>query len=465
MDHADTPHRPPQRADARRNREARARRGARAVRAPSGLDAQIDEIARDAGVGVGTVYRHFPTKEDLLAGARRGALRGPRRGGREALEVEDPWEGFVEFMTYSARVMAEDRPLSEAMDQRPRDLRRGRRHRSSLLEVIGALVDARQGRAASCAHDIVAEDVPSLICGLGRAVRANDGRPAMTWERHLEIILAGLRAQGASDARRRTPSELRASPADRLRSRPEHSTPAARPPRGSSRRHARDPARHRPAAGVPEALGERDDWEDLRVYGALLLVGSRGSSTTRTSTTSPASSARSSACCATQGANISFAPADFRRFAPLLEEQAPRVMATAAAPPDDDGLVQPLAARRRHRRRAARAPAPTPTGCCRRGLADVPAHARAAARPPRTRSTSTRSTCSSRATRAPFALPDPPPTDVDRAIAEHARALHPRRRDPADRASASIPSTIVGAARRGRRRRLRRPLGDVHRPA
>ena len=54
-----------QRADARRNRE-KVLAAARRQFADHGLDAQIDEIARDAGVGVGTVYRHFPNKEDLL---------------------------------------------------------------------------------------------------------------------------------------------------------------------------------------------------------------------------------------------------------------------------------------------------------------------------------------------------------------------------------------------------------------
>ena len=85
-----------------------------------------------------------------------------------------------------------------------------------------------------------------------------------------------------------------------------------------------------------EALGERQDWEDLRIYGALLLVFSPVFQHPNVHYLSgfygPIERMLRDG-----GANISFAPADFRRFAPLLEEQAPRVMATVAAAPDSEG--------------------------------------------------------------------------------------------------------------------------------
>jgi acyl-CoA hydrolase len=84
------------------------------------------------------------------------------------------------------------------------------------------------------------------------------------------------------------------------------------------------------------ALGERQDWEDLRVYGALLGVGTNLFSHENVHYLSGFYGPFERAL-RDQGANVSFAPADFRRFAPLLEEQAPRVMATAAAPPHADG--------------------------------------------------------------------------------------------------------------------------------
>ena len=85
------------------------------------------------------------------------------------------------------------------------------------------------------------------------------------------------------------------------------------------------------------ALGERTDWEQLRVYGALLMVGTELFNHPNVHYLAgffgPFERALRDG-----GANISYAPADFRRFAPVLESQAPRVMCTVATPPDRDGL-------------------------------------------------------------------------------------------------------------------------------
>jgi acyl-CoA hydrolase len=84
------------------------------------------------------------------------------------------------------------------------------------------------------------------------------------------------------------------------------------------------------------ALGEREDWTDLRVYGALLAVGTELFSRTGVAYLSGFYGPLERAL-RDMGANIEFAPADFRRFGPLLEQQAPRVMTTVATPPDADG--------------------------------------------------------------------------------------------------------------------------------
>src|SRR5688572_8998212 len=80
-----------QRADARRNRE-RVLRAARECFARAGLDAQMDDIARCAGVGVGTVYRHFPTKEALAAALAADHFQLLVERAREALGQDDAWE-------------------------------------------------------------------------------------------------------------------------------------------------------------------------------------------------------------------------------------------------------------------------------------------------------------------------------------------------------------------------------------
>jgi AcrR family transcriptional regulator len=180
-----------QRADARRNR-AKVLLSARKLFAEKGLDAQIDEIARDAGVGVGTVYRHFPTKEDLLQALADERFFGLAEAAQAALADDDPGRGFVDFMTYAARAMAEDRALSEAMDQLP-GLCRTSAERVEMLRLTGEVLGRAQA-SGDIREDLVAEDIPALICGLGRAVRSEVERPTMSWQRYLEIMLAGMRA-------------------------------------------------------------------------------------------------------------------------------------------------------------------------------------------------------------------------------------------------------------------------------
>jgi len=179
------------RADARRNRE-KVLRAARRAFAKEGLDAQMDDIAKAAGVGVGTVYRHFPRKEDLLRALANEKFSGLADAAREALEATDPWEGFVGFMTYGARTMAEDRALGEAMSQHP-GICAEAADRAQLRELVGELVTRTQADGRLRA-DVVPDDIPALVCGIGRAVDAASGQPTMPWDRYLKIILDGLSA-------------------------------------------------------------------------------------------------------------------------------------------------------------------------------------------------------------------------------------------------------------------------------
>src|SRR5690242_8135354 len=102
----------PLRADARRNREAIVK-AARAVFAQYGREAQMDDVARRAKVGVGTVYRHFPTKEALLEALAQDRFAQIAGFAQDALEVADPWEAFAGFLRRCAEVNASDRALSQ----------------------------------------------------------------------------------------------------------------------------------------------------------------------------------------------------------------------------------------------------------------------------------------------------------------------------------------------------------------
>src|SRR5450759_5994158 len=97
-------------------RDARERRGkliAAAQRefASHGVDASLENIARDAGVAIVTLYRHFPTRLDLLMAAFRPRLEEFLDGATKALEMDDPWDGFVYYLANLFRVQARERGL------------------------------------------------------------------------------------------------------------------------------------------------------------------------------------------------------------------------------------------------------------------------------------------------------------------------------------------------------------------
>src|SRR3954467_11357636 len=97
----------PQRRDAVRNYGLIVE-AARNCMARKGLDAQMEEIARAAGVGVGTVYRHFPTKDDPFEALGMARFERLAELARQALQTEDPWRAFEDFMRASARIQSDD---------------------------------------------------------------------------------------------------------------------------------------------------------------------------------------------------------------------------------------------------------------------------------------------------------------------------------------------------------------------
>lgn len=189
-----------------------------------------------------------------------------------------------------------------------------------------------------------------------------------------------------------------------------------------------------------KALGERDDWQDLRLYGALLTVWSEVYQHPNVHYLSGFYGPLERAL-RDQGAGLSFAPADFRRFTPLMEHQHPRIMTTAAAPPDADGWC------------SLSVHAGATVGELHRAGADdtrllalevSPKFPRTTGLPPDHRHAVHVDEVDLliESDEAPLALPDAEPSDVDRAIAENARAFIP---DGATLQTGigAVPSTIA----------------------
>ncbi len=182
----------PLRADARRNHE-RILDAAREVFADSGLDAQIDDVARRAGVGVGTVYRHFPTKEALLGELVRQKFRIFTANAEEALEQHgEPFEVFADLLRHNAEVCVRDSAIQRVLSgfgnhvamHAGAELEELNRPTSELIE--------RAQRAGSMRPDVTVHDIPMLMCGVS-ATMAQDG-PGFDWRRHLEFVIDMLRA-------------------------------------------------------------------------------------------------------------------------------------------------------------------------------------------------------------------------------------------------------------------------------
>jgi AcrR family transcriptional regulator len=183
------------RADARRNRKA-VIAAAKRLFADEGLDAQMPDVAKAAKVGVGTVYRHFPTKEDLIAALAAERFERLAEKAREGIAAEDPWEGLCEFIRFSAQIQADDRGLCEVMGSRP-EVMADSAYAVGLDELCNELVKRAQ-RSGDLRKDLDWQDIPMIACSLGRITPAEHGPAVGRWPRLVEIVIDGLRAPGSS---------------------------------------------------------------------------------------------------------------------------------------------------------------------------------------------------------------------------------------------------------------------------
>jgi AcrR family transcriptional regulator len=183
----------PLRADAERNRR-KLLEAAHRVFAERGLDAGVDEIAREAGVGMGTLYRRFPTKDALVEAILELRMAELAAAFDEAAAAEDAWDAFAGCAFALASAIAADRGFFEVVSEavsRREDLR-GR-----LVETLEPVV-ARAQEAGVVRADVTARDVPSVCAVAAKLPRWRLEREPDVWRRYLGIVLDGLRPEGAS---------------------------------------------------------------------------------------------------------------------------------------------------------------------------------------------------------------------------------------------------------------------------
>ncbi|GGL32182.1 TetR/AcrR family transcriptional regulator [Streptomyces violaceoruber] len=202
---------PRQRRDARRNRELLLE-AAHEVFTEQGLDAALDVIARRAGVGNATLYRHFPTRAALVDAVFRDSLTGTMDAGERARKAPDAWAGLTGYLEVVFGALAADRGSNDLMTTHLRgvdSLEAVHEHnRRTVDTLLTRLRDEGTVRA-----DVTTEDVLFGLAALGRAVPALTAATAATaaaasapaaetapdaWRRPLALFLGGLRTAPAA---------------------------------------------------------------------------------------------------------------------------------------------------------------------------------------------------------------------------------------------------------------------------
>jgi AcrR family transcriptional regulator len=186
----------PLRADARRNHD-RIVAAAYAAFAESGLDTPIEEIARRAGVGPATVYRHFPNKETLLRAIVDARLAELEPLIASAVAAEDPWEGLLGAMHALLDIQARNMPFLRVLAEA-----------GALPHLKGELADrvfaplydlfARTQRAGKLRSDLAPTEIHALI-RMVAASAAPGEEPGSGWRRYLTLLADALRTPEPSE--------------------------------------------------------------------------------------------------------------------------------------------------------------------------------------------------------------------------------------------------------------------------
>jgi AcrR family transcriptional regulator len=182
----------PMRADAARNR-ARILDAATNALAAEGPDAPLERIASCAGVGIGTLYRHFPDRQSLLTAVYREGLEGISAYGRQLLETEDPFAALRDWMTSHLAFNRTHQALAASAIINMLDNPDEEAPPCEEMKAVGQQLLDRAKAAGAVRDDVVVEDLARLISAIALAA---DGAPegsCICGDRLFNVMLDGLR--------------------------------------------------------------------------------------------------------------------------------------------------------------------------------------------------------------------------------------------------------------------------------
>ena len=157
-----------------------------------GLDATLDEVARAAGVGVGTVYRRFPDKEALVAALFRDRIDAIVTVAEQACAAADPWQGLVTYLEFAGATMAADLGLRQLMMFATYERDQVCYARDRMLPVITRLVERAQA-SGDLRDDFRATDVKMIAYMLASIAEYTAPVAPDAWRRYLAMLIDGLR--------------------------------------------------------------------------------------------------------------------------------------------------------------------------------------------------------------------------------------------------------------------------------
>ena len=203
---AEAPSERPLRRDAERNRQ-KILKGAARVFAEEGLDVGMDELARRVGVGTGTLYRRFPTKDQLISALFDELIDQVVTEARAARDHEDPVQGLRQFLVAMNSHLASNQGLKELMLERTRDDERIDCAVAEIQPCLRGLV--RRGVSEGALREDVTEgDVFLASTMIGAVIeRTRDAAPDV-WRRYVEVVIDGLRARGSELPAGLTPAQF-----------------------------------------------------------------------------------------------------------------------------------------------------------------------------------------------------------------------------------------------------------------